>query len=140
MTSGRISLLIATVLGLAGCAHSPGPTEVTRPVKLEAIPGSALHKVILTETAARHLEVRTETVRTSAGRAVIPTAAVIYDPGGASWTYLALSPRIFMRQAIGIDHVSGADTVLRSGPAAGTAVVTVGAPELLGSEYGVGEE
>ena len=34
-----------------------------------------------------------------------------------------------------IDHVDGDNAVLRSGPPAGTSVVTVGGAELLGTEY-----
>jgi len=139
MTIPRISMLIA-VLGLSGCVHGPDQADVTRPATLKSVPGSALREVVLTEAAAKALEVRTEPVRIAAGSLVIPTTAVIYDPRGASWTYLAMGPRSFMRQAIGIDHISGTDAFLRSGPLAGTAVVTAGAPELLGTEYGVGEE
>jgi hypothetical protein len=46
----------------------------------------------------------------------------------------------YVRRSIAIDHVEGDRAVLRDGPAPGTSVVTVGAPELLGIEYGVGEE
>lgn len=71
---------------------------------------------------------------------VIPLTAVIYDPQGRSWTYVTPAPRTFVRQAITIDHMVGDQVYLRSGPAVGTPVVTVGAAELLGAEYGVGEE
>jgi hypothetical protein len=139
MTFRRISVLIV-VLGLSGCVRSPDRTDPPRPATLESIPGSALHKVVLTDAAADALGLRVEPVRVVAGSLVVPTTAVIYDPRGVSWTYLATSPRTFVRHAIRIDHVTGTDAYLRSGPALGSAVVTVGAPELLGSEYGVGEE
>ena len=71
---------------------------------------------------------------------MIPTAAVIYSPDGAAWTYVAVGPRSYLRHAIVIVRVIGTEALLSSGPAAGTAVVTIGAPELLGAEYGVGEE
>jgi hypothetical protein len=71
---------------------------------------------------------------------MIPTTAVIYSPDGAAWTYVVIAPQSYTRQAIVIDHISGSEAFLSSGPAAGTAVVTIGAPELLGTEYGVGEE
>jgi hypothetical protein len=70
----------------------------------------------------------------------VPLAAVIYDPDGASWTYGNPQPLTYVRQSIAIDHIDSNQAVLRDGPAPGTAVVIVGAPELLGIEYGVGEE
>ena len=78
--------------------------------------------------------------RADAELTVIPLAAVIYDPQGRSWTYTIAAPRTFVRRAIVIDRIDGDEAFLRSGPPVGTPVVTVGAPELLGAEYGVGEE
>jgi hypothetical protein len=46
-----------------------------------------------------------------------------------------------VRQRITVRAIEGSTAVLTSGPAAGSAVVTVGAPELLGTEYNIsGEE
>ncbi len=70
----------------------------------------------------------------------IPLAAVIYDPKGRPWTYTIAGPRTYVRKAIVIDRISGDTVLLRSGPPVGTPVVIVGASELLGAEYGVGEE
>jgi len=80
------------------------------------------------------------TTVTAVSLTVIPVTAVIYDPRGNSWTYTIVGPRAFARQAIVIDHIVGDEAFLRSGPPVGTPVVTVGAPELLGAEYGVGKE
>ena len=44
------------------------------------------------------------------------------------------------RAPITVDRVDGETAYLVKGPAVGTAVVTVGAPELYGAEYGVGGE
>jgi hypothetical protein len=46
----------------------------------------------------------------------------------------------YERQAVGIARIDGDTAVLRSGPAPGTRVVTVGAQELLGAELGVAGE
>ena len=132
--------------GLAGCSHGPAAAAVAHPASLRAIPGSALHQVVLTEESARQLGVLTQPVRPApcadgaSGLTVIATTALVYDPQGASWTYLTPAPLTFVRSPVTVDHVSGDDTVLRAGPPAGTPVVTVGVPELLGTEYGVGEE
>ena len=65
----------------------------------------------------------------------MPLAAVLYDKNGDSWVYTNPSPLTYVRQPVVIDHVDGDSAVLRSGPPAGTAVVTVGGAELLGTEY-----
>jgi hypothetical protein len=71
---------------------------------------------------------------------VIPLSALIYDPQGRSWTYVKLAARTFVRRAVVVDHIDGDTVYLSAGPRLGTPVVTAGAPELLGAEYGVGEE
>jgi len=43
-----------------------------------------------------------------------------------------------VREPIEITRISGDDVVLSSGPVVGTAVVTVGAAELVGAEAGLG--
>jgi hypothetical protein len=72
---------------------------------------------------------------------VIPYSAVIYDNDGSTWTYVETAARTFMRERITVRVIQGATAVMSQGPAAGTVVVTVGAPELLGTEYNIsGEE
>jgi hypothetical protein len=82
--------------------------------------------------------------RTAAQRApkmtVVPLTAVIYDPQGVAWVYTATATRTFVRTKVVIDHTSSGVAYLSSGPAVGSAAVTVGASELLGAEYGVGGE
>ena len=70
-------------------------------------------------------------------RKVIPYAAVIYDPQGATWVYTNPEPLAFVRQSVVVDYIEDELAVLSEGPAAGTAVVTVGAAELFGTETGV---
>ncbi|HLZ38593.1 MAG TPA: hypothetical protein VKP64_12735 [Mycobacteriales bacterium] len=76
----------------------------------------------------------------TAGSTVIPLAAVLYDPEGKTWIYTSPTPRTFVRARVTIDHASGTLAHLREGPPPGTPVVTVGAAELFGAEYGVGGE
>jgi hypothetical protein len=162
-------LLIVLGLGLAGCARSQIAADPVPPTQLKLIPGTSLHYVTLSQQAMLDLGVRTQSVRRAPSSAaaaspssavtatpspgvtaaapahpgaltVMPLAAVIYDPQGRSWTYAIAAPRTFVRRAIVIDRIDGDEALLRSGPPVGTPVVTVGAPELLGAEYGVGEE
>lgn len=142
-----VVVLTIAMLGVAACGrHEVSTTPAPKPAQVDAIEGSDLHRVTLTDQAMQQLGIRSEPVRAAppAGAVastltVIPVAAVIYDPQGRSWTYV-VADHTFVRQAIVVDHIAGADAFLRSGPAVGSPVVTVGAPELLGTEYGVGEE
>ena len=81
--------------------------------------------------------VRVELALSGAGmRRVVPTSSVLYDAKGKTWVYTNPEPLVFVRHAISVDHVDGDRVVLSDGPLPGTAVVTVGAAELLGTEYG----
>jgi hypothetical protein len=64
-------------------------------------------------------------------------AALVYDDSGDIWVYTVTRPLTYMRQRVAVARIEGDLAVLESGPAPGTAVVTVGVAELLGSEYGV---
>ncbi|OLC62076.1 MAG: hypothetical protein AUG80_11030 [Candidatus Rokubacteria bacterium 13_1_20CM_4_68_9] len=75
-------------------------------------------------------------VAMSSTRKVVPTSAVLYDAKGKTWVYTNPEPLVFVRHAVSIDYIDGDRAVLLDGPASGTAVVTVGAAELLGTEYG----
>lgn len=72
-------------------------------------------------------------------RTIIPYAAVMYDSQGDTWAYASPEPLVFLREPITIDTIAGDDVILKDGPPAGTAVVTVGAAELYGAERGVGK-
>jgi hypothetical protein len=136
-------LLVSCVigLGLAGCARARTAPDPTPPATLRAVPGTTLHDVTLSAQALADLGLRTTAVRAAGrGRTAIPLSAVIYDPEGRSWTYVAIAARTFVRRPIAIVRFDGETVFLGSGPPVGAPVVTVGAPELLGAEYGVGEE
>jgi len=75
-------------------------------------------------------------VAMSSTRKVVPTSAVLYDAKGKTWVYTNPEPLVFVRHAVSIDYIDGDRAVLLDGPVSGTAVVTVGAAELLGTEYG----
>jgi hypothetical protein len=116
---------------------------------VEDIPGSPVHKLTLTELAVQRLDVQTQPVAGAPGAApapgtvplaAVPVRALVYDPEGRSWVYTSPAPLTFVRAPVVLDHVEADLAVLKQGPPLGTDVVTVGAPELLGTEYGVGEE
>ena len=138
---GMAGLAVAALI-LTGCSSAPEDTAAPDPnVKLTPVSGSAdgLKQVTLSAIAVTRLGLQTQQIPRGTPEK-IPFKAVIYDPNGKSWTYTSPAPRTFVRSAITIDRIDGDNAVLKAGPPVGTAVVTAGAPELLGAEYGVGEE
>lgn len=71
--------------------------------------------------------------------AVVPAAAVLYDIHGGAWVYENTAPRTFTRRRIEVRYVSDAGAVLARGPRPGVKVVTAGAAELFGTEFGIGK-
>jgi hypothetical protein len=142
-----VAVLIVTGLALPACtrtpAEEPGGADTA---SVEAIEGSDVSRVILSSDAARRLDVQTAPVVELRGRhgekprLVMPYDAVLYDPSGDTWAYTSTEPLAFVRAQITVDRIDGSEAILSSGPPAGTEVVIVGASELLGVEYEVGEE
>ena len=137
-------LLAVAVLatGLSGCARpaQAAPDAYVAPAQVVDIPGSQARKVTLTALAVQRLDIRTTPVASAGKLTAVPVPALVYDPEGRGWVYTNPVYLTYLRVPVTVDHVAGDLAVLRSGPATGTPVVAVGAQELLGTEYGVGEE
>jgi hypothetical protein len=137
-------LIIGAAAILAGCATAT-PAE-TPPAVIKPVAGSPIPELRLTEQAVQRLGIVTQPVRptTTAGQPaqeVIPYSAVVYDTDGSTWTYVNIAARTYERKPITVTAIDGQTALLSAGPAIGTAVVTVGAAELLGTEYNIsGEE
>jgi multidrug efflux pump subunit AcrA (membrane-fusion protein) len=70
-------------------------------------------------------------------RTIVPYSAVYYDSKGDAWVYLNPKALVFERAPIKVDRVAGDAALLLEGPEPGSAVVTVGAALLYGTEiYG----
>lgn len=70
---------------------------------------------------------------------VVPFSAIVYDIHGGTWVYTNPSPNNYVRQRVELQTVLEKQAVLTRGPKAGTKVVTVGAAELFGTEFGGGK-
>lgn len=70
---------------------------------------------------------------------VIPFSAIVYDINGGTWVYTNPSPNMYTRQRVEVVTVLDNNAVLKRGPAEGTKIVTVGAAELFGTEFGGGK-
>lgn len=137
---------VLAVLPLAGCAGQieDAKHKVTEPYSLDKYADTGLSRVTLTAKAAERLAVKTaavEEIRIGSGavRKVIPYGAIIYDTKGATFTYTSPEPLVFVRQDIVVDFIDGDRVYLIEGPKTGTTVVTVGAAQLYGIEFGLGK-
>jgi hypothetical protein len=135
-------------LFLTGCSVASA-REDPPPAVVKSVPGSAVKQLQLTQQAIHRLGITTVAVRTGQATIdgqrgtykLIPYSAVVYDNDGSTWAFVNTGPRTFVRHRITVGAIQGSTAVLAAGPAPGAAVVAVGAPELLGTEYNIsGEE
>ena len=141
-----VVVLLSACLLISACGQSPEATttEETPNVTVEELTGAEPTREILTEDAAKRLDIQTAAARdvevNGAKRTVIPYAAIIYDTEGATWVYLNPAPLTFVRHPIAVDDIKGDQAFLADALPADSAVVTVGVAELYGAESEFEEE
>jgi hypothetical protein len=130
---------VLSALLLAACGEGPSDEHVIdEPAMVEPVGGGDVARVTLTERAAERLDIQTAPAERDGTVMVVPSAAVLVDPDGDVWVYTNPAPLVFVRHEINIDHEDRGQAFLSDGPPPGTQVVTVGAAELYGAEFGVG--
>ena len=70
---------------------------------------------------------------------VVPYSSILYDMYGGTWVYENTKPQKYVRRRIELLHVLDGLAVLSRGPTVGAKVVSAGAAELFGTEFGVGK-
>jgi len=70
---------------------------------------------------------------------IVPVSALLHDINGGTWVYEKTGDHMFARRRVEIAHTAGDVAVLARGPQVGAMVVTVGAAELYGIEFGGGK-
>jgi hypothetical protein len=132
-------LLMAVVL--AGCTATEAAVNDVPAAVVEDIKNSDVKKVTFSKEAAEALGVKTAAVTRSAnGQLTMPYDAVIYYLDGTTWAYAATGERAYSRVPVTVTSISGGNATLSAGPTAGTQVVVVGAPEVLGAELEIDGE
>jgi hypothetical protein len=136
--------LVVAATGTSACASSPSfDSEAAGdegPARVEPMKGTDVQRVILTAQAARRVGIETAPIRAARGHErLVPYAAVMYGAAGDAFVYTNPNGRTYVRRPIAIARIVGNAALVTDGPPSGTAVVTVGAAELLGTEYGVEE-
>jgi hypothetical protein len=136
--------LLVVGLQLAACTQQSAEADgaTNEPATVEHIEGSELTRLTLTAKAAERLGIRTKPVLAGkiggTPRRIVPYSAVLYDANGDTWVYANLEPLVYVRERVTVAYIQGGQAVLTDGPPEGTPVVTVGAGELYGTEFGVG--
>lgn len=72
-------------------------------------------------------------------QSVVPASAVMIDLHGGEWVYAALGSHRYARKRVEVQYVAANNAVLARAPSVGTNVVTTGATELFGVEFGAGK-
>lgn len=148
-----IAALCAAALGACGSSH---PVHTPPAARLVHVPGSAVGKIVLSGVGAQRIGLTTATVRAvqspparrrrrggrpkpAAGTptAIIPASAVIYDPSGKTYAFVAVARLTYVEVPVTVDYIAGSSAYLRRGPHAGSDVVSSGAEELYGVQTGV---
>lgn len=134
-----VSVVLVLSVGASACGQEPVEAGGADPVTVEEVDGSELKRLTLTEPAATRLGIELAAVsETADGQLSVPYAAILYDPSGTTWAYVAVDDLVFVREELVVDHIDGDVAILVAGPAVGARVVTLGAAELYGAETGVG--
>jgi hypothetical protein len=134
-TLGAGLALLATGAALSGCQEVASNLVEDQPYHLEPVHGTHLNRVRLSSDTAEKIDLQTAQVRANGRGTVIPHLALIYSPDGGAFVYTRPEALTYVRAPIEIDRVLDDQALLSSGPPPGTVVVTVGAAELLATEF-----
>jgi hypothetical protein len=135
-------VIASLVMLLAACGEAVSDEyEVEeQPYTLRSVDGEELPHVMLTEDAADKIGLETAQVEKRGSTLVVPNDAVYIDSHGDFWVFSNPEPLEFVRTPIQIVRESSTEAFLSYGPRVGTAVVTVGVPELYGAETEFGTD
>lgn len=135
MTFRKLILFSLIFASLCACEQNKSNSSDVEPVKLEDIPGTNLHRVILTGLAAKRIDLQTVKVVSDAAGSVIPYSSMIYDAKGQAWVYSVIGKLTYVRAPIHVQSIISDKVILKDGPPVGTEIVSIGVSELYGSEY-----
>jgi hypothetical protein len=132
--AGVLPAVLAAV-AISACAEVESNLVEVYPYEVEPIKGTDLQRVKLRDDTAARIDLQIATVRAKGERRLVPHRALIYNPDGEAYVYTRPQPGTYVRAPVEVSRVGGDQALLSDGPRAGTKVVTVGAAELLATEY-----
>jgi cobalt-zinc-cadmium efflux system membrane fusion protein len=77
--------------------------------------------------------------RAATRAAVVPESALLHDQHGNAWVYERTAPHVFVRRRVEVQRMVEGQALLTRGPRPGAAIVSTGAAELFGVEFGAGK-
>jgi RND family efflux transporter MFP subunit len=134
----------ATILRLGEATDAPGLAARRVAAPPSATPAASAIHVTFEPPAGSGLQpgervhVRLEGRATRTGH-VISAGALLHDINGGVWVYERTAPRTYARRRVEVEDTIGGLALLARGPASGKPIVTEGAAELFGVEFGVGK-
>jgi hypothetical protein len=152
ITAVLVGALLSLALAACGSANH---VRLTPAARLVPVPGNAAGKIVLSPLGARRIGLATAatrqltvttTVKThgrphqvkrTTGTVIVPASAVIYDPSGKTYAFVAVGRLAFTEVPIVVNQINGNAAYLGKGPRAGSRVVSRGAEELYGVQTGV---
>ena len=81
----------------------------------------------------------TLTMQSQTQSLVVHSSAILYDIHGGAWVYEEIAPLTYVRRRVQVEYTENENAVLAAGPEPGAKIVTDGAAELFGTEFGVGK-
>lgn len=143
----RVLLAAAVATSVAGCAKTTTAAKSKDDpsgVVIHTDEKTGLSTIDFTKApkSVERLGIKTVKVEALAGQPgsrTVPQGAVLYTAKGETLVYTNSTPLMYEHVPITIDHIQEDTAVLAEGPPPGTAVVTLGAAELTGIEFGVGK-
>jgi len=145
--AGEVSTLVtnapATVQALSGSGASWTAQPVSAPPSADAA-SSSVHLYYRLPNASLRFkpgEKLVVTIRSGNQQkwVEVPWSAVVFDTRGGSWVYESLGDRHYARRRVDIDRVASGKAYLSSGLPPGLKIVSEGAAELWGFEFGAGK-
>ena len=135
-----IGVALACLLGLQSCAKKPDASHAVA-VKHSTVTavGDGINRITLSSEAVKRLRLEFATPAKKGEQLTLPYKTLLYDPNGKEWAYVSESDTTFKRVALKVSNIDGDTVVYTEGPQPPQQVVTWGAAELFGIEFGIGK-
>lgn len=137
-----IMLTMAATLPLLGCVKTTESAKAAKaPAHATVVAQDAtkVGRITLSEAATKRLGIEFAEVKVDGERLQAPYNALLYDASGREWVFVSSAPNVYTRTDLKVETIEGDKVLYSKGPPAGTRLVTMGAAELYGIEFGVGK-
>ena len=138
---GRVDRASAAQVRALGAAEGATLVRpVAAPPSANAAAGTVdLYYALPNNARAFHVGQRVEVLLPAAGSAggiVVPHSAILRDIYGGEWVYARIAPHTYERRRVEISTSNSGGALVSRGLVSGDQVVTAGAAELFGTEFG----